>query len=134
MVTHHDPVRPAATLTDKLDELESLIPDEDPPARGQPMERLAGIPVLDDLVEPFDTPPDDEPAEPGFNPENEPDYRSDADRLSELANRLEQRLLQEMEDLVGVLRGVVRRHIKQELHDALSRETDATPRPPEKDN
>ena len=125
--------KPDGTLKDRLDELESLIPETD--ASGPTPEHAAGIPVLDDLVEPFDTPaPHDEtPADP-VPAEEEANYRSDADKLSELASRLETRLLQEMEELVGVLRGVVQRHIKQELHDALSREMDeSATRPPEPD-
>ena len=133
MGTQNDPVPPPGTLTDRLDELEALIPDQEAPEAVPSMGRIAGIPVLDDLVEPFDTPQHDDLPEPVPGPEEEPDYRSDADKLSDLAHRLERRLLQEMDELIGVLRGVVRRHIKQELHDALSRETDPAPRPPEQD-
>jgi len=96
------------SLRSRLDELESLLGDEEPSGSAVPR---ANLPVLDDVVEPATS-------------EGGPEYRSDADQLAELAERLEQRLCAELESLVGVLKDVVRRQIKQELHDTLRRESD----------
>ncbi len=77
------------TLTDKLQELEQLIPDRE--GSGS-----RSVPVLDDLVEPGDA----DAASRNFD---------------DLEQRLQQRLDAELADLAGVLKGVIKRCISEEL-------------------
>ncbi|MGH8248340.1 MAG: hypothetical protein ACREUU_18125 [Gammaproteobacteria bacterium] len=94
------------TLGEDIDELEFLLDGQAGAAGADP--RAAGIPVLDDLVEPEDL---EAPAaaertlQPG--------------QLVELSRRLQRRIDGELGDLADVIRNVVKRSIMEELRSFL---------------
>jgi len=94
------------TLDQKIEELDSLIPERNGDAR--PLS--AAVPVLD------------EPAEavtPDTGPATVASAHMSPAQLVDLSHRLQQRLDQELGELTTVLRGVIRRCIQEELRREL---------------
>jgi len=98
------PDHQGAILTNKIDELESLLTQT-----GQDDNALQ-IPILDDLVDAadygdtddlFTLPEDDEPM------------------IDELADRLEQKFYSELDEIVSILKTNMKENIKQELQEQL---------------
>ena len=103
-------------LTSKLDELETLLDEQDMPAAGTPgrITKSSNIPILDELIT------DDDYNDPDLILEvSQPaDIRF---HLSELAERLEHKLSAELDEIVSILKGNLKEsimaEIKTQLHD-----------------
>lgn len=104
-------------LTDKIDELESLLNDQREPSslyiNPGPHTGL-DIPILDDLVTADDY--DHYPEHPDFEvDEVEP-------RLEQIADELEVKLSQELDEIVGLLKNNMKENILNELQTLLNNE------------
>jgi hypothetical protein len=104
-------------LTDKIDELESLLNDQREPSSLyiSPVPQFGmEIPILDDLVSAEDY--DDYPEQPDFElDEAEP-------RLEQIADELELKLSQELDEIVGLLKANMKENILNELQTLLNNE------------
>lgn len=102
-------------LTSKLDELESLLDEQETPAMmdfGYLQRKSPGIPILDEVIT------DEYYEDPDLELENqEPeDIRL---HLSDIAERLEQKLSSELDEIVSILKGTLKESIMSELQTRL---------------
>lgn len=102
-------------LTSKLDELDSLLDEQESSAHQEFVYRQtksSAIPILDDLIT-DDNFEDDDPDFAGQGPEDIRPY------LSELADRLEHKLSMELDEIVNILKGNLKESIMAELKTQL---------------
>jgi len=97
------PDQQGAILTNKIDELESLLTQT-----GQDDSALQ-IPILDDLVDAADYGDSDDLFA----------LTDDEPMIDELADRLEQKFYSELDEIVSILKTNMKENIKQELQEQL---------------
>ena len=105
-------------LTDKIDELESLLSNQrEQPAHYISPTSQAGmdIPILDDLVSADDYDDYPELQDDGLEDEPEP-------RLAQIADELELKISQELDEIVGLLKTNMKESILNELQTLLHNE------------
>lgn len=104
------PGREKAALTDRLNELETLL-GEGGASPGQEAARQP-VPILDELVDPEEY---DEAAGAG-PPEIE-------ERLEDIAERLERKLSAELDEIVTILKGNLKESILSELNERANKDS-----------
>lgn len=110
--------RGKTVLTDKIDELESLLSEQarEPAVSASPVsEPRYNIPILDDLFIPGE---DEDTIDEYDDEEIEPEQR-----LVQIADDLEVKLSQELDEIVSLLKTNMKESILNELQSLLKNET-----------